>query len=149
MIWWEASKEKVRKVLSPALSDLAIFSGLRVGDCLKFTGWDLKHLSLAAVQLIQKNLIPVSKAKVFKLFLHQIPPSSFFVDSLMKIPVVQREDDETEPAQVDAEDELEGEDGDEKDGWIKMRLIRMGWYTKEGAIGQKEGGWQPRIVKYS
>ena len=78
-----------------------------MGDCLKFTGWDLKHLSLAAVQLIQKNLIPVSKAKVFKQFLHQIPPTNCYVDLSRKIPVDQRKDDETEPAQVDAEDELE------------------------------------------
>ena len=150
MIWWEASKEKVRKVLSPALSDLAIFSGLRVGDCLKFTGWDLKHLSLAAVQLIQRNLIPVSKAKVFKLFLHQIPPTNCYVDLSRKIPVDQRKDDETEPAQVDAEDELEAIEVSQNRE-MKRKGIRLprGWKVlgKKTETELERQGQQHRVIK--
>ena len=78
-----------------------------MGDCLKFTGWHLKYLSLAAVRLIQKNGILVPKTEVFKQFLHQIQPANCHVDVSRNNPVEESGEQEPESAQVSAEVEPE------------------------------------------
>ena len=77
-----------------------------MSDCLKFTGWQIKHLSLEAVNLIQKNQILVARREVFKQFLHQIQTANCQVD-VSNNPVHLEQSEEPQLAEEDAQFEPE------------------------------------------
>ena len=120
-----------------------------MSDCLKFAGWEIKHLSLDTVDLIQKNHILVPRKAVFKQFLHQIQPANCQVDISSDNPVEQSE--QPEPAEVDAEVKPETiEVSQNREMKRKGIKLPRGWQV----LGRKaetelecQGGEQHKFIK--
>ena len=123
---------------------------MAVSDCLRFTGWQIKYLSLAAVKLIQENLILVARKEEFKQFLQQIQPANCHVDVSSKSPVVEQTE-EPQPVEVDAEVETETiEVSQNREMKRKGIKLPRGWRV----LGKKtetelecQGGEQHRFIK--
>ena len=121
-----------------------------MSDCLKFTGWTIKDVSLDAVKLIEKNLILLPRTEAFKQFLHQIQPANCHVNVSSDNPVVEQRE-EPEPAEVDAEVEPEAiEVTQNREMKRKGISLPRGWQvlgkkTETDLAGQ--GGEQHTFIK--